>query len=335
MALLGGVYTDKFIIQRLTELTWTGYSSTYEDMRVYWLARIFNALRMCFNDLAKYYEILNQEKFAPSDYFVWNPRLQNQTGLDKFVKGRLFPYPQIFTEKDEHGQVQTRRFRYLNPLEECSACVTYLAEIRHDGDDDGMLTEKIVVKFVAQYGEEVHRFLAEEGHAPKLRYFGPLLREDGTSAERSWWSSAPHYEWAFPGLYFGQVRMVVMDYVEACDDADLPTLRERGQQIAEVLKKLHDNGFVFGDLRQPNVIVAKEDKKVKFIDQDWSGRYKGSSDGLIPDPKDDEKPRYPLGLSNGVTWPIDVKEIGLQAITPEHDWFMLKKQFDYPPDTDK
>ncbi|KAM6499304.1 hypothetical protein JOM56_004812 [Amanita muscaria] len=66
--------------------------------------------------------------------------------------------------------------------------------------------------------------------------------------------------------------------------------------------QLNENGSVFGDLRLPNMIFAKDnlDKKVKFIDFDWSGCYKGSSDGLIPDPKDNEMPHYPVDLMASV-----------------------------------
>jgi hypothetical protein len=327
LAVLGGVFTDKFIVQRMTELTWTGYSSTYEDVRIHWLARIFNALSKCMGDLTQYYEELKEAEFEPSDYYSWSSHTRvEQVGFKKFVKSRLFPYPQIFTEEDEHGQVQTRKFRYIRPLGRSSACVTYEAEICHDNDVDGPLKEKIVVKFVAQYGVDVHRFLAEEGHAPKLRYYGPLLRKDGTSAKCVWWSSTPQCEWNAPGLYFGPIYMVVMNYVEKMDPDDIP---DQGQQIAEVLTKLHGKGFVFGDLRPPNVMFSKDDNgKVKFIDFDWSGRY------IIID-GEDERVRYPLGLSDMVIWPMEAAKMGLQLIKPEHDWFMLKTHFDYIPNNNQ
>ncbi|KAM6502868.1 hypothetical protein JOM56_002845 [Amanita muscaria] len=333
LGLLGGVFTDKFIVQRLTELTWSGFSSTYEDKRLYRLARTFHSLGRCLNELREYYLGLDQMTFKHSDYYNYPPPLANRLGFENIVKERLFPYPLNFTEEDEHGQVQRRKFSYIRPLETCAACVTYLAKICHDNNDnndDDAPAEKIVVKFVAQYGEDVHRFLAEKGHAPKLRYLGPLLRKDGTCLQGPWSSSVPMHDgqWTFPGLHLNRLQMVVMDYVEACNPEDLPGQREYGKQIAEVLDKLHENGFVFGDLRPPNVIFAK-DKKVKFIDFDWSGRYKGSSDGLIPDPKDNEMPHYPVGLSNTVMWPDDVK-MGLEVITPAHDRFMLRVHFFYP-----
>lgn len=82
---------------------------------------------------------------------------------------RYFPYPTSFIAKD--GSLT--RIRYLASLGKDAACVTYLAEIC---DEPGMTGDpvKVVVKFVARYGEEVHDFLARHGYAPALRYCSPL-----------------------------------------------------------------------------------------------------------------------------------------------------------------
>jgi hypothetical protein len=56
MGILGGVFTDKIIVQRLTDLIWVGHSSTEEDARVYHFARVLNALRTCLLELQTYYD---------------------------------------------------------------------------------------------------------------------------------------------------------------------------------------------------------------------------------------------------------------------------------------
>ena len=63
------------------------------------------------------------------------------------------------------------------------------------------------------------------------------------------------------------MQMVVMDWV----DAQIPPPNHRGM-VEEVLKLLHGNGYVFGDLRDPNVLFDKDG--VKFIDFNWCGLYR-------------------------------------------------------------
>ena len=48
-------------------------------------------------------------------------------------------------------------------LEEDATCVAFQAEISDPVGDD---FPDIVVKFVARYGADVHKFLASEDHAP-------------------------------------------------------------------------------------------------------------------------------------------------------------------------
>ncbi|KAH7884914.1 hypothetical protein F5I97DRAFT_1779733, partial [Phlebopus sp. FC_14] len=54
--------------------------------------------------------------------------------------------------------------------------------------------------------------------------------------------------------------------------------------LAEAIQKLHDEGFVFGDLREPNIMITNDDKpKVQLIDFNWAGK-KGEA-------------RYPVSIS--------------------------------------
>ena len=62
--------------------------------------------------------------------------------------------------------------------------------------------------------------------------------------------------------------------------------------MKKALESLHDAGFVFGDLRPPNVTVVKNDSGnatgARIVDFDWCGK-----DGL------DE---YPFLMNRNITW---------------------------------
>jgi hypothetical protein len=163
LAILGGVLTDKVIVQRLTDLRWMAISSTEEDDRVYHNAKALVALRRCLENLRKYYETLNYSE-PP---FI--PRLPHP---------RYFPYPTSFTVNNTSTQ-----FRYLLSLEDDPTCVTYLAEVINQNGATGA-HDHVVVKFVMSYGRNVHEFLALKGFAPTLRYYGPL-RDFPGPAEKS------------------------------------------------------------------------------------------------------------------------------------------------------
>ncbi|TFK31382.1 hypothetical protein BDQ12DRAFT_694237, partial [Crucibulum laeve] len=178
LGVLGGVLTDKLIIQRLTDMMWIGDSSMYEDGRLYHVTQALVALREALRELKMFYKSLYSQNIAKLD-----PKLPHP---------RFFPYPTSFTEKMTTISVD---FKYLKPLQDDARCVTFLAET-----EDNSL---VVVKFVDRYGREVHEFLAEEGHAPRLRYCGPLLLQP----DQPPLSSLPP-----PGLSFGPLQMVVMDY---------------------------------------------------------------------------------------------------------------------------
>jgi hypothetical protein len=127
-----------------------------------------------------------------------------------------------------------------------------------DGSSD------IVVKFVTRYGTDVHKFLASEDHAPRLRYCGPLSGTNSLDGEHA---PATLSSQQFPVLSLGPMQMVVMNYVSHLG----VTPPDVFQQIQAVLYKLHRSGYVFGDLRAQNVLFD-EDGKVKFIDFDECSR---------------------------------------------------------------
>jgi hypothetical protein len=287
-------------------------SSTEEDGRVYHNARVLIALRKCLKELKLFYETINS-KFIPLVPNEPHPR--------------YFPYPTSFTA----GNGTTIDFRYLRSLEDHPTSITYLAEITNQNDAMPPATGdlvKVVVKFVASYGAEVHKFLADKGWAPTLRYYGPLAGPlpDGFAGPAR---NAP------PGLRLhpNPMHMVVMDYIDF--QAKRPA--NAHSQIQEVLSELHTNGYVFGDLRWPNILFDAGGK-VKFIDFNWCGRYnmKNCNENLADGRQkqienmgrvqvgDGDYAYYPLGMSQveGM-WASGMSP--LMPILPEHDREMFKK----------
>ena len=63
--------------------------------------------------------------------------------------------------------------------------------------------------------------------------------------------------------------VVVMDFVDCSSDS--VRLSSVAGPLRNAVKTLHDKGFVFGDLREPNILVVKEGK-VLLIDFDWCRR---------------------------------------------------------------
>lgn len=195
---------------------------------------------------------------------------------------RFFPTPDTYLQDDG----KPVKFTYLKPLERSTSCVTYLAKTC---EAEGNL---IVVKFVTAYGADAHRAMASAGFAPKLLYHGEINIED----------DAPSY---------GELRMVVMEYCKGITLHDAMQLKKRLPRFADSLREaiayLHHQNFVFGDLREPNIMVSEEGK-VNLVDFNWAGR-KG-------------KATYPPSISPTIPWAPGVGP--LEPITKEHDMRMVE-----------
>ena len=141
----------------------------------------------------------------------------------------------------------------------------------------------VIVKFVKEYGLEVHNSLASAGMAPSVRYTEEL-----------------------PGGW----TAIVMDKVEGkrlCDqplcEGDKGSFFEFKGKILDHLKK---KSFVHGDLRAQNIICSQQSFFV--VDFDWAGRINTA--------------KYPIDINLCLTcWPEDVKPGAL--IIHQHDEHQL------------
>jgi hypothetical protein len=142
-------------------------------------------------------------------------------------------FPSINSYLDHNRHII--EFQYVKPLESDSTCITFLA-MHADRP------EQIVIKFVTHYGEEAHRLLTKANMAPRLLHCGGLYVRHGDPT-------------------YGDLHMAVMEYI---DGMTLDKARRLHQVpsglrvgIENALMVLHADGFVFGDLWPPNIIITK------------------------------------------------------------------------------
>lgn len=153
-------------------------------------------------------------------------------------------------------------------------------------DDADVVTRPVVVKFTPSYCEKVHVLLAE--HDPP---YAPALYHCQKVAD------------------VGDLYIVVMDYVAEGDGIDGTRISPTAvQQLRKAISHLHGNGYVFGDLRLPNIIQTKDG--MMLIDPDWAGRV-----GEVRYPAD-------ISLGVGIAWHDGVERGGLIAM--EHDLHLLE-----------
>lgn len=213
----------------------------FEDKNLYRVAQIFSSLREALRELDGFYDGLEKQDL-------------------KLVKGephpRFFPYHTTFTD---YTSKAIEEFEYLTLLTP-SIKSPFLVKLKSSG-------QMAVVKFVARYGAEAHQLLAEVGVAPRLLFCGSTDgRDDVRNAPRE--SAGDTF-----GLHLDQLQMVVMGYIDGinmgeCEADDGP--KDIHTQVKEMVDKLHESGYVFGDFRPPNVIYSNG--KAFLIDFDWAGK---------------------------------------------------------------
>lgn len=157
----------------------------------------------------------------------------------------------------------------------------------------------IVVKFVRQYNSEAHELLTTANLAPQLLFDG---------------SDDTHVDFPRPA----GMRMIVMDYVSGTNLLDSVAknlaLGSVKEDVKQALKILHAQDLVFGDLREPNVLVVqKDDQSVRgmLVDFDWCGKHTIA--------------RYPTSMNSDIQWPPGVKKGSV--MDKGHDNHMFEEMF--------
>ena len=288
LCILGIVFTDKLIVQRLTDIMWVGRATYLEGSHIYRLARIFESLRFALAELDGYYSRVLQDPNIPA--LILNE-----------PHPRFFPYPTKFREYCAEANGAVTEFEYINASCMDPTNVSFTARVKSSG-------QKLFIRFVEKYGAAAHQLLANAGMAPRLLYCG---LPDGTDDVRRVGSRALGRIREY-GLYEGPIRMVVMQHVEGKTmDKVSPPPENACDQTWKAIMELHSAGMVFGDLQGPNVLVSGE--KIFLTKFDWAGR--------------EGEAYYPGDLSREVNWPEKVEELELEPILMVHDRFMLSQLF--------
>ncbi|KAJ3478245.1 hypothetical protein NLI96_g9900 [Meripilus lineatus] len=267
LVVLGAVFTDGVIVQRLSDYMWLGCSRVLDDRNMvitrtlYALRCALKALKTYYQDLEFTHEILNRQRF--------------------------FPFVTLYIDPETKEEV---KFNFVDKMQHDQTCVTFLAIRERDA-------QRIVVKFAARYGKQgkCTSIWRKKQLAPALLYCGPVVQGSGG---------------------FGDLRMVVMDYIDGqtlfriYKGQDLPN--SVFDKIQESLDILHDGGYVFGDLRRPNVMLMNGEgpleSRIRFIDFDWAGK-----EGEV---------RYPLNLSSRIEKVAKVME--WEIVQREHEDRLLE-----------
>ena len=108
---------------------------------------------------------------------------------------------------------------------------------------------QVVVKFTRSYNKEAHEHLAKKGLAPKLYYCERVI---------------------------GDMFVVVMAHVrgvplDLCKTLTTDAKKSVFECLKRAVEELKAGGFVHGDLRAPNVLVASG-WKAKIVDFDWAAK---------------------------------------------------------------
>ena len=202
---------------------------------------------------------------------------------------RLFPRPTYLASKElQNNLTFSSRFQYDG--RSSSDYQRSLFRATYRPKDEGVEKE-VLVKFCDRYHGLGHELVAEFGYAPHL-FFCERIQ--------------------------GEITMVITEFIDGRDahyhfmNQGLPS--NILNDVKHAVKVLHDAGYVFGDLRRPNIMIHKTadgGERAQLIDFEWVGR--------------DGQAQYPALLNNSgdIKWPVGVKPHA--TMWKVHDTDMIHK----------
>ncbi|KAI0327597.1 hypothetical protein GY45DRAFT_1373013 [Cubamyces sp. BRFM 1775] len=240
---------------------------------------------LCLKELDNYYTNLIRlmavrgRRAGEVGVMPGRPARSSSTGVTRTLQPALLIGPHFQRYDDEQGKTVTLTYKRRLATEYPMKAV-FVAEAKTDTE-----TRDVVVKFTPVYGKAAHELLASASppQAPKLHFC------DAVESVGMW--------------------VVVMDYVEGKAVAGVLQDPARVASLQNAVKTLHANGFVFGDLRNPNVLEVGDGVMLIDSDFDWCGK-----EGTARYPSD-------ILLEEGV-WHAGVQRGGL--LKYEHDWYQFR-----------
>ncbi|KAJ4500662.1 hypothetical protein C8R41DRAFT_810546 [Lentinula lateritia] len=301
MAVWGAAFADRFFFERLS-LVFVGPqpdscarspTSGRSDLEVgiRMVAKLLRTLEVCNEELKTHYQNLNlprlsslgastSARISQSSGRAYRPHSPNR--LQSGDPSRFVHWKSLSCGGKEYNLEFHRRLTTYMDKTVFLAAMTLAS-------DSKIPPTNVVVKFACRYGETGHRLLAEAGLAPRIYY----CAFDETI-----------------GLW-----VIVMDYVEGvvCKGK---LVGGEAKSLTRAIKLLHDNDLVFGDLREPNIIISKPRECVCVVDFEWCGPCKDIKEGgnVVQ-----RRTRYPtnIALSAEYNWAPGVEAD--RVIAKEHD----------------
>jgi len=282
LSISGAVSTENFVSQRLTDYIYLGPLPTCGgesalSHSAHRVAQLLRALKISTQELTDYYKSLQfvtpiTSKLRGS---AWHggPR-PSPVPLHPITSAIVPPHFQEYTVDDK-----TYKIHYTERL---SKCLPFKAIFKGTIEcEEDKARRDVVIKFTYAYCKAAHELLITISRAPNL-----------------WFCDYVHCV----GMY-----VVVMDYVSGEHGGTPLEDQAHVDQLREALATLHDEDYVYGDLRSPNILIATDG--LKLIDFDWCGK-----EGTV---------RYPADtcLDRNMKWHSGVRLGGL--ITKAHDIHMF------------
>ena len=156
-----------------------------------------------------------------------------------------------------------------------------------------------MIKIVCQYGVELHRFLAEQGWAPRILRYDPHT----------------YFKHYIVEMELLEDKITLLEFLKrypVTPESENSSHQSKHEKVfaslTNIVNTMHAHGYIHGDLREENIMVDEDDLSVFLIDFDWSGK-----EGIA---------RYPLQLNPQIKWEPSVKPNGL--ILKSHDLHLLR-----------
>ena len=149
-------------------------------------------------------------------------------------------YPSITELPSFESPGNSIKFKIIEPIFTTMGRYIYLAMSSND--------TRLIIKFTSSYCTDLHAHCVRDGHAPRLHGYGKL-----------------------PGNII-RIAMDPVDNATALDskEGSLDDRKNWADQLTRLVESFHAAGYVHGDLRWPNILVA--DNRMMLIDFDWGGK---------------------------------------------------------------
>ena len=245
------IFTNKLYANELLSITLClGPHGPDNVLRV---ARVFMAIKETLEQLRDLYVdlIATPNSPQPQTIALWpNPTLHPS-------ESQSIPKLEFFAKAN---RVNGRPLSVIDEGNERHALYLARMEFKTSGQTEAS-TQEVFVKFAPRYNQDAHRLLA--GHNPPL---APVLH--------------------FCARVVGDMYMIIMEYIPEsrgrCVDPralpggpplprNLPQVIKR--DVSEALRLLHEKRWVFGDLREPNLLYLPDANggRVLLVDFDGAG----------------------------------------------------------------